>query len=102
IIIVLRQLALRISPFRFRTRFIKRLLELSDLLLGFRQRCCLLVDNILEWFRIDTEKDVSVLEWSVRLDRHFGDAPPHSRKYRSHRVVDASVGCEWVIVAHAQ
>src|SRR5262249_36169121 len=102
IIVLLRQLELRICPSCCRSRLIQRGLQLIDLLFSVRERGLLLVNDELEGFWVDTEKDIAVLEGRVGLDRHFNHAPLHGGQYRGQRKIDASVGREGMIVVHSQ
>src|SRR5262249_33758321 len=102
VIVLLRELELRGSPFSGRRRLVEGGFQLLDVLLGFRQRRLLLVDDILVRLGIDTKQGVAFLERCVRLHRYLDHAPPHRRQHGGHREVDAGVVGEGVIVVHDQ
>jgi hypothetical protein len=102
VVVLLRQLELGSGPFGARGRLVERGLHLLDVLLGFRQRCLLLLDDVFVGLRIDAEQHVAFLERRVGLHRHLDHPPMHRRQHRRHREIDAGVLGEGMIVVHDQ
>ena len=102
VVVLLRQLRLRIGPFGGGGRLVEQRFELPHVLLRFGERRLLLVDDILERRWVDTEQHIPFLERRVGLDGHLDHAPPDRREHGRHRKIDAGVGGEGMIVVHDQ
>jgi hypothetical protein len=102
VVILLRQLELRLGPFGRCRCLVERGFQLRDFLLGLRQRRSLLIDDVLIWLRIDTEQHVAFLERRVGLHRHLGHTAFHRGKDRRHRKVDPGIFGEGMIIVHDQ
>jgi hypothetical protein len=98
--VLLRQLELRIRPCGRCSRLVERGFEFIDFLFSIGERRFLLVNDVLVWFRFNTEKDVAFLKQRVYPNRHFNHAPLYGGQYRGHREVDARVGRKGMIVVH--
>src|SRR5262249_5047852 len=69
-------------------------------LLGLRQECFFLIDDVLVRFGIQSKKHVPLLQRDVRCDRHVDDATPDAGQNRRYRKVDPRSGRERMIIAH--
>src|SRR5262249_49849923 len=102
VVVLLRQIELRVGFFSAGGRLIERGLELHHVLLGFREQSLLLVDDVLVRLRVDAEQHIPFLERHVRLHRHLDHAAPDRRKQRRHGKIDAGILRKRMIVVHDQ